>query len=72
MSYRLDVNVRTIRVAMTDVRYEGHYDQVEVYMSIVSVVETIGIEGEGIFPLKVTDAYISPEKHDRCQIFSLS
>mgnify|MGYP000131700035 FL=1 len=22
--------------------YEGHYDQVEVYMSIVSVVETIG------------------------------
>jgi hypothetical protein len=56
MSYRLDVDVREIRVAMTDVRYEGHYDQVEVYMSIVSVVETIGIEGEGIFPLKVTDA----------------
>jgi hypothetical protein len=56
MSYRLDVAVRAIRVAMTDVRYEGHYDQVEVYMYIVSVVETIGIEGEGIFPLKVTDA----------------
>jgi hypothetical protein len=56
MSYRLDVDVRAIRVAMTDVRYEGHYDQVEVYMSIASVVETIGIEGEGIFPLKVTDA----------------
>jgi hypothetical protein len=57
---------------MTDVRYEGHYNQVEVYMSIVSVVETIGIEGEGIFSLKVTDAQISLEKHDRCQIFSLS
>jgi hypothetical protein len=56
MSYRLDVNVRAIRVAMTDERYEGHHDQVEVYMPIVSVVETIGIEGEGIFPLKVTDA----------------
>jgi hypothetical protein len=56
MCYRLDVNVRAIRVAMTDERYEGHHDQVEVYMSIVSVVETIGIEGEGIFPLKVTDA----------------
>jgi hypothetical protein len=56
MSYRLDVNVRAIRVAMTDVIYEGHHDQVEVYMSIVSVVETIGIEGEGIFSLKVTDA----------------
>jgi hypothetical protein len=56
MSYRLYVNVRAVRVAMTDVRYERHYDQVEVYMSIVSVVETIGIEGEGIFPLKVTDA----------------
>jgi hypothetical protein len=41
-------------------------------MSIVSVVETIGIEGEGIFPLKVTDAQIFLEKHDRCQIFSLS
>jgi hypothetical protein len=42
---------------MTDVRYEGHYGQVEVYMSIASVVETIGIlEGEGIFPLRVTDA----------------
>jgi hypothetical protein len=41
-------------------------------MSIVSVVETIGIEGEGIFPLKVTDAQISLEKDDRCQIFSLS
>jgi hypothetical protein len=53
MSYRLDVNVRAIRVAMTDVRYEGHHDQVEVYMSIASVV---GIEGEGIFLLKVTDA----------------
>jgi hypothetical protein len=52
----VDVDVRAIRVAMTDVRYEGHYDQVEVYMSIVSIVETIGIEGEGIFPLKVTDA----------------
>jgi hypothetical protein len=52
MSYRLDVDVR----AMTDVRYEGHYNQVEVYMSIVSVVETIGIEGEGISPLRVTDA----------------
>jgi hypothetical protein len=56
MSYRLDVDVRAIQVAMTDVRYEGHYDQVEVYMSIVSVVETIGIEGEGILPLRVTDA----------------
>jgi hypothetical protein len=56
MSYRLDVDVRAIRVAMTDVRYEGYYDQVEVYMSVVSVVETIGMEGEGIFPLKVTDA----------------
>jgi hypothetical protein len=56
MSYRLDVDVRAIRVAMTDVRYEGHYDQVEVYTSIVSAVETIGIEGEGILPLKVTDA----------------
>jgi hypothetical protein len=56
MSYRLDVDVRAIQVAMTDERYEGHYDQVEVHMSIVSVVETIGIEGEGIFPLKVTDA----------------
>jgi hypothetical protein len=56
MSYRLYVDVRAIRVAMTDERYEGHYDQVEVYMSIASVVETIGIEGEGIFPLKVTDA----------------
>jgi hypothetical protein len=56
MSYRLDVGVRAIRVAMTDVRYEGHYNQVEVYMSIVFVVETIGIEGEGIFPLRVTDA----------------
>jgi hypothetical protein len=31
-------------------------------MSIVSVVETIGIEGEGIFSLKVTDAQISLEK----------
>jgi hypothetical protein len=57
---------------MTDVRYEGHHDQVEVYMSIVSVVETIGIEGECIFSLKVTDAQISLEKHDRCQIFYLS
>jgi hypothetical protein len=56
MSYRLDVDVRAIRVAMTDERCEGHYDQVEVYMSISSVVERIGIEGEGIFPLKVTDA----------------
>jgi hypothetical protein len=56
MSYRLDVDVRAIRVAMTNDRYEGHYDQDEVYMSIVSVVETIGIEGEGIFPLRVTDA----------------
>jgi hypothetical protein len=56
MSYRLDVDVRAIRVAMTDVRYEGHYDQVEVYRYIVSVVEIIGIEGEGILPLKVTDA----------------
>jgi hypothetical protein len=37
-------------------RYEGHYDQVEVYTSIVSVVETIGIEGEGILPFRVTDA----------------
>jgi hypothetical protein len=37
---------------MTDVRYEGHYDQEEVYMSIVSAVETIGIEGEGILPLR--------------------
>jgi hypothetical protein len=55
MSYRLDVDIRAIRVAMTDVRYEGHHGQVEVYMSIASVVETIGIEGEGIFPLKVTD-----------------
>jgi hypothetical protein len=36
-------------------------------MSIASVVETIGIEGEGIFSLKVTDAQISLEKHDRCQ-----
>jgi hypothetical protein len=62
MSYILDVGVRAIRVAMTDVRYKGHYDQVEVYMSIASAVETIGIEGEGILP----------EKHDRCQIFSLS
>jgi hypothetical protein len=53
---RLDVDVRAIRVAMTDVRDEGHYDQVEVYMSIVSVVETIGIEREGILPLRVTDA----------------
>jgi hypothetical protein len=52
ISYRLDVDVRAIRVAMTDVRYEGHYDQVEVYMSIVSVIETIGIEGEGIFPFE--------------------
>jgi hypothetical protein len=41
---------------MTDVRYEGHHDQVEVCMSIVSVVETIGIEGEGIFSFKVTEA----------------
>jgi hypothetical protein len=41
-------------------------------MSITSVVETIGIEGEGIFPLKVTDAQISLEKHDGCLIFSLS
>jgi hypothetical protein len=41
-------------------------------MSIASVVETIGIEGEGIFSLKVTDAQISLEKHDRCQIFSIS
>jgi hypothetical protein len=42
-------------------------------MSIASVVETaIGIEREGIFSLKVTDAQISLEKHDRCQIFSLS
>jgi hypothetical protein len=56
MSYRLDVDVRAIQVAMTDVRYEGHYDQVEVYMSIASIVETIGIEGEGILPLTVTDA----------------
>jgi hypothetical protein len=56
MSYRLDVNVIAIRVAMTDERYEGHHDQVEVYTSIASVVETIGIEGDGIFPLKVTDA----------------
>jgi hypothetical protein len=57
MSYRLYVDVRAIRVAMTaDVTYEGNYDQVEVYMPIVSVVEIIGIEGEGIFPLKVTDA----------------
>jgi hypothetical protein len=39
MCYRLDVNVRAIRVAM-------------------------GIEGEGIFSLKVTDAQISLEKHD--------
>jgi hypothetical protein len=72
MSYRLDVEVRTIQVAMTDVRYERHYDQVEVYISIVFVVGTIGIEGEGIFSSKVTDAHISLEKHDRCQIFSLS
>jgi hypothetical protein len=57
---------------MTNVRYDGHYDQVEVYMSIASVVETIGIEGEGNFSLKVTDAQISLEKHDQCQIFSLS
>jgi hypothetical protein len=56
MCYRLDVDVRAIRVAMTDVRYEGHYDQVEVYTSIVSVVETIGMEGEGTLPLRVTDA----------------
>jgi hypothetical protein len=56
MSYRLDVDVRAIRVAMTDERYEGHYDHVEVYMSIASAVETIGIEGEGIFLLKVTGA----------------
>jgi hypothetical protein len=56
MSYRLDVDVRAIRVALTDVRDEGHYDQVEVYMSIASIVETIGIEGEGILPLTVTDA----------------
>jgi hypothetical protein len=56
MGYRLDVDVRAIRVAMTDVRYEGHHDQIEVYMSIVSVVEITGIEGEGIFPLRVTDA----------------
>jgi hypothetical protein len=56
MSYRFDVDVRAIRIAIIDVRYEGHYGQVEVYMSIVSVVETIGIEGEGILPLRVTDA----------------
>jgi hypothetical protein len=58
MSYRLDVDVRAIGVAMTDERYDGHYNQVEVYMSTVSVVETIGIvEREGIFPLvRVTDA----------------
>jgi hypothetical protein len=56
MTYRLDVDVRAIRVAMTDVRYDGHYDQVEVYMSIVSVIEKIGIEREGILPLRVTDA----------------
>jgi hypothetical protein len=56
MCYRLDVDVRAIRVAMTDVRYEGHYDQVEVYTSIVSVVEIKGIEGEGTLPLRVTDA----------------
>jgi hypothetical protein len=56
MCYRLDVDVGAIRVAMTDDRYEGHHDQVEVYMSIVSVVERIGIEGKGIFTLKVTDA----------------
>jgi hypothetical protein len=41
-------------------------------MSIASVVETIGLEGEGIFSLKVIDAQISLEKHGRCQIFSLS
>jgi hypothetical protein len=41
-------------------------------MSIASVVETIGIEGEGISSLKVTDAQITLEKHDRCQIFFLS
>jgi hypothetical protein len=45
MSYGLDVDVRAIQVAMTDVRYEGHHGQVEVYTSIVSVEETIGIEG---------------------------
>jgi hypothetical protein len=56
MCYRLYVDVRAIQVAMTDVRYEGHYNQVEVYMSIVSVIETRGIEGEDIFPLKVTGA----------------
>jgi hypothetical protein len=56
ISYRLDVNVRAIRVAMTDERYKGHYDQVEVYMSIVSGVETIGIEREGILPVRMTDA----------------
>jgi hypothetical protein len=38
--------------------YEGHYDQVEVYTSIVSVVETIGREREGDFSVD----------HDRCQI----
>jgi hypothetical protein len=41
---------------MTDERYEGDHNQVEVYMSIVSVIERIGIEGEGSFSLKVTDA----------------
>jgi hypothetical protein len=42
--------------------YEGHYDQVEVYMSIVSVVETIGREREGDFSVD----------HDRCQISTLA
>jgi hypothetical protein len=51
MSYRLDVDVRAIRVAMTDVKIRG-----EVYTFIVSVIETIGIEGEGILPMRMTDA----------------
>jgi hypothetical protein len=39
--------------------YEGHYDQVEVYMSIVSVVETIGKKEKVISLLIMTNVRYS-------------
>jgi hypothetical protein len=48
--------------------YEGHYDQVEVYTSIVSVVETIG-KKEKVTSEREGDFSVN---HDRCQISTLA
>ena len=40
--FTLDELSEQLRLQWLMYDYEGHYDQVEVYMSIVSVVETIG------------------------------